>query len=79
MKDEWKFFLKYSGKQIINEFKNFGKGFRAIFRPKIWFFIFSAILIYQLWHKQSWAAIGGSWCFVLHLGMGCLHCWCLEA
>lgn len=58
MKDEWKFFLKYVSKEFIDEIKSVGKGFRNILRPKIWFFIFSVILILQLWHGEDWSAIG---------------------
>lgn len=46
--DELKYFLKYIGKQWVLEFKNIFKSITNLARPKLWMFIFSIILIYQI-------------------------------
>lgn len=58
MISQWKFFLKYSLKQISIEAKNIVRSLKGVLRPRFWFFIFSLILIYQLWNRRQWGSLG---------------------
>jgi len=57
MKSEWKFFIKYVSKQFVKEIKGVVMGLKGVFRPKVWFVVFGAILIYQLYRGKSWGAL----------------------
>lgn len=46
--EEIKFFMKYVWKEFVREIKVSFKAFTNLARPKLWLFIFSGVLIYQL-------------------------------